>query len=168
MAGKLYIFMRSDLHSLNAGKAMAQSAHAATAFTDNFHENVYENILPEEVYDKWTSEGVNFGTTIVLDANEKQVDAVLQGLEDKNIKCPYGKIIDQTYPFKAQNELLPFITDDVAKQIELNIIGDKVDNYGMIDCTRIEYTCAFMFLWNDEDLDNFQNLCNLNGIKLYR
>ena len=32
----LYILMRSDMVSLNPGKAMAQAAHAANCFTSNY------------------------------------------------------------------------------------------------------------------------------------
>lgn len=168
MPGKLYIFMRSDIQSLNPGKAMAQAAHAGTAFASNFYEGVYDEILPKNVFDEWIKEGVDFGTTIVLDADEKKVDFILEELEKKNIKIPVGKIIDPTYPFKAQKELLQFITDEIARQTDFNVVGDKVDSYGMISCTRNEYTCSYLFVWKDEDIEVLENLINFYNIKLYR
>lgn len=168
MSGRLYIFMRSDLHSLNPGKAMAQAAHAGTAFTSNFYEGVYEKILPKNVFDEWTKEGVDFGTTIVLDADEKQVNSILEELEKENIKLPVGKIIDPFYPFKAQEELLQFITDEIARQTDFNVVGDKVDSYGMISCTRNEYTCSYLFVWKDNDIEVLERIINLYSIKLYR
>lgn len=168
MSGRLYIFMRSDLHSLNPGKAMAQAAHAGTAFTSNFYEGVYEEILPKEIFDEWTNEGVDFGTTIVLDADEIQVDSVLEGLEEKNIKLPVGKIVDPTYPFKAQKELIPFLDKDFVMKKDFIIVDHKADSYGMISCTRNEYTCGYLFVWKDEDIEILERIINLYGIKLYR
>lgn len=168
MSGKLYIFMRSDIQSLNPGKAMAQAAHAGTAFASNFYEGVYNEILPKNVFDEWIKEGVDFGTTIVLDADEKKVDFILEEVEKKNIKLPVGKIIDPTYPFKAQKELIPFLDKDFVMKTDFTIIDHKADSYGMISCTRNEYTCGYLFVWKDEDIEVLENLINFYNIKLYR
>jgi peptidyl-tRNA hydrolase len=168
MSGRSYIFMRSDLHSLNPGKAMAQAAHAGTAFTSNFYEGVYEDILPKEVFDEWTNEGVDFGTTIVLDADENTVNSIFEGLEKEGIRIPVGKIVDPTYPFKAQKELIPFLDKDFVMKKDFIIVDHKADSYGMISCTRNEYTCGYLFVWKDEDIEAFEKITNFYGIKLYR
>jgi hypothetical protein len=160
--------MRSDLHSLNPGKAMAQAAHAGTAFTSNFYEGVYEDILPKEVFDEWTNEGVDFGTTIVLDADENTVNSIFEGLEKEGIRIPVGKIVDPTYPFKAQKELIPFLDKDFVMKKDFIIVDHKADSYGMISCTRNEYTCGYLFIWKDEDIETFEKITNFYGIKLYR
>lgn len=75
---RLYILMRTDMDSMNAGKAMAQAAHAATAFTARMDQIVRADepfISPVcSAYMEWkaaTHQG--FGTTIVLEAPNKKV-----------------------------------------------------------------------------------------------
>lgn len=107
----LFILMRTDLDSMNPGKAMAQAAHSA-----NVLETHYERFIQEETIDvdasddaraimyawtcwKWgVSQG--FGTTIVLGASMSKIKTDLEWLE-KSI--PYraflsGIVHDPTYP----------------------------------------------------------------------
>lgn len=86
----LYILMRTDLESMNAGKAVAQGGHAANMFAHCTDRS-------KERYKHWisaTNEG--FGTTIVLSVNEKQMyEAVSNaGAFSSNI------VHDPTYPIQ--------------------------------------------------------------------
>jgi peptidyl-tRNA hydrolase len=86
----LYILMRTDMASLNAGKAMAQAAHAANAFTQqNYHADGKSQWL--------CSQG--FGTTIVLavDSERELVEIINSAIEDG---FPANVIVDTTYPLK--------------------------------------------------------------------
>ena len=55
---RLYVVVRNDLDSLNAGKAMAQTNHAGTQFLSQF--KTYPKVVKE-----WLNEGKGFGTVIV-------------------------------------------------------------------------------------------------------
>lgn len=67
----LYILMRTDMDSMNPGKAMAQASHASNAF---LHENPHTNKVIS--WSEHTKQG--FGTCIVLgvDSETKMLDTV--------------------------------------------------------------------------------------------
>lgn len=101
---KLFIFMRSDLDSLNPGKAMAQAAHAANQF--------WFNCVSGEAQQEWLDQAKYFGTTIVLDA-----DNYSWSLHDlKNLftasEGEFGVVHDPTYPVKdgMTTHLIPLDT----------------------------------------------------------
>jgi peptidyl-tRNA hydrolase len=84
----LYILMRTDLESMNPGKAVAQGAHAANQFTHeadmvksgvkmgHTHTNSEQLIL--SMYEYWrTRTGDGFGTTICLGVNEDQLKRIV-------------------------------------------------------------------------------------------
>lgn len=105
---KLYIFMRSDLESLNAGKAMAQAAHAANQF--------WTNCTRTHAMQAWANEGGSFGTTIVLDAAEysdnlNEIGLFLDSGFDPYVDC-FGVVYDPTYPIKdgKKTHLIPLNT----------------------------------------------------------
>lgn len=72
----LYIIMRSDLASLNPGKAMAQAAHAANQFIYEWYLKRLDKkpIEPQlkQIRDWMGDRG--FGTTITLDGGENWTD----------------------------------------------------------------------------------------------
>ena len=89
MSKVLYILMRSDMESLNPGKAMAQAAHAANLFAENIDRRSSE-------YKEWINEGNGFGTTIVLDAyNDDLLNSIINDYKEK---APTGIVLDNTYP----------------------------------------------------------------------
>ena len=90
----LYILMRTDMDSLNPGKAMAQASHASNALVYRWGK---ENIVKE--WQGETQQG--FGTVLVLgvtgDEMYKVVDTVKEDLRFK--EEVYADIIhDPTYP----------------------------------------------------------------------
>lgn len=104
----LYILMRTDMDSMNPGKACAQAAHAANQFV----EFVSKSTGHHKQCNEWREQtGLGFGTTIVLDAGNKQalhwllVDAIEAGLYN-------GEVEDPTYPVQDGDvtHLLPIIT----------------------------------------------------------
>lgn len=111
---RLYILMRTDMDSMNAGKAMAQAAHAANAFVADIEKRQRERPQVLEVdraYMKWKAQAhQNFGTTIVLGVDSSQLhECVAQaGL--------YGFVAnivhDPTYPIRdgSVTHLIPVDT----------------------------------------------------------
>lgn len=93
----LYILMRSDMASLNPGKAMAQAAHAANHFID--HNKL---TLKKEIHEWCYCGTYSFGTTIVLEVNEEELD--FQIGRSFNVfpitTLTRGRILDPTYPIK--------------------------------------------------------------------
>ena len=106
----LYILMRSDMDSMNAGKGMAQAAHAANHFAaDVEHWSVSDN---REGYLAWCNQTFqNFGTTIVLIVSgEDQLRYVTDAAREMGF--PTGVVTDPTYPVRdgAVTHLLPVAT----------------------------------------------------------
>lgn len=90
----LYILMRNDLQSLNAGKAVAQGSHAA---------NLMVHLLPETdnetySYSRWVQDGGGCGTTIVKSGKIGEIQTIVNYAKSKNIHA--GMYTDKTYPVK--------------------------------------------------------------------
>jgi peptidyl-tRNA hydrolase len=96
--------MRTDLDSLNPGKAMAQAAHAANQFAFEFKGN--------EFLERWEAEtGFGFGTTIVL-AIEDEADLNYYTSYAEDMGLPNGITHDPSYPIRdgKVTHLLPLDT----------------------------------------------------------
>jgi hypothetical protein len=112
----LYIVMRNDMVSMNAGKAMAQAAHAANQFVFELKSDVTHPRLLDEVryaYKEWAeSTKGGFGTTIVLAGSIKDIEDVFvtsvqsnyPHIDPDDIYEGYsvysGIVNDPTYPIK--------------------------------------------------------------------
>lgn len=161
----LYIFMRNDLPSLNAGKAMAQASHASSQFIKEFVSS--NNKDDNQYFQNWINEGEGFGTTVVLEGSKKDIGSLLFKYTDDWWQ---GHIIDNTYPFKAQKELLDLMDFTTKQKYDIKVCDNAtMDNYGMINCTRNEHTCSWLFLvGEDETFDMFKKDCEQYNIKLHR
>jgi len=114
----LYILMRNDLESLNAGKAMAQASHASNAFVKKISSS---NENDKELYELWKNEtNQDFGTVIVLAVNEQKMNSVIDNAKKIGLVCDI--IHDPTYPL---------IDGNFCHYIPLNtcgfVFGDKND-----------------------------------------
>lgn len=98
----LYILMRNDLASMNAGKAVAQGAHAANQMTDRIQfpktdEGEEDNSLHRSWLSEWMSAtNHGFGTTIVLGVNEREMRWAVESAQ--RLGLPSGITHDPTYP----------------------------------------------------------------------
>lgn len=103
----LYILMRNDLTSLNAGKAMAQASHASNAFVAHFHRYAqkYNSTVVHEGIQTATMHGFNewenstdqsFGTVLVLAAKMPDIKATVDIFNRLNYVA--GVVHDPTYP----------------------------------------------------------------------
>lgn len=157
----LYILMRNDLPSMNAGKAMAQSSHASAQFVKKMEKE--EDLS----YTQWSDEGNGFGTTIVLEGSKFDIekfisDSMIGGYEK-------GNIVDETYPFKAQKEILDLMNEDNIKKYNIIVTDNIIDKFGMVSCTRIEHTCSWVFFsGNEEEYQQFKKLCEEYNLYLHR
>lgn len=80
--------MRSDMASMNPGKAMAQASHASNQFIAN-HESAGIS--------EWQDEANGFGTVLVLDIrNELEMEKSVRVAELFGL--PAGIVHDPTYP----------------------------------------------------------------------
>ena len=125
----LYILMRSDLASMNAGKAMAQASHASNAFAFEA-EYLYKSVgskspvkdqLAVSLYNTWryeTKQG--FGTVLVLGVNEVQMRTAVDIAE--KIGYVSGIVHDPTYPL-MDGDFCHFLPLDTCGYI----FGDKND-----------------------------------------
>ncbi|MBR19895.1 MAG: hypothetical protein CMA64_07100 [Euryarchaeota archaeon] len=99
MTPVLYILMRTDLDSMNPGKAMAQASHASNAFVHNA-EPGYN--VDEELFNAWqqsTTQG--FGTVLVLGVTEAQMRTAVEVAGSFGVdKFPCGIVHDPTYPLQ--------------------------------------------------------------------
>jgi hypothetical protein len=119
----LYILMRTDLASLNPGKAMAQSNHAYGALK----KRVRSHIVLQPKFIEWmgTTEQ-EFGTTLVLGAKEGEIKLVLDRASRYFGKTTLsGWVYDPTYPV---------CDGEITHLVPLN-------------------TCAFLFASREDSID---------------
>ena len=121
MTPVLYILMRTDMDSMNPGKAMAQASHASNAFVSNA-EPGYN--VDEELFNAWQeSTPQKFGTVLVLGVNEAQMRTAVEVAESFGVdKFPCDIIHDPTYPLQ-DGDTTHFIPVDTCGYI----FGDKDD-----------------------------------------
>lgn len=141
----LYILMRTDLPSMNPGKAIAQGSHAANQFVYTMNTlNIHKNL--ENMFNIWQSEtNKGFGTVLVLGATKDQIDFTFGEIDDTKVNstnCLSDWVVDPTYPFITNEEIYKLLVSNS------NITGQKLDN-GNYVCFREEKTCAYIF--SDKD-----------------
>ncbi len=113
----LYILMRSDLASMNAGKGMAQASHAASAFALCMMGDPEQS----DMYRKWSTEThQNFGTVLVLSVNETEMRTAVTVGNRLGYICDV--IHDPSYPIR-DGEICHFLPIDTCAYV----FGDKND-----------------------------------------
>lgn len=105
----LYILMRTDLDSMNPGKAVAQGVHAGHQFVYRLtgKHNVappHEQVLKIDLYDRWKEEtGDGFGTTVTLSVTGDMLPKVVQFALLAGFEA--GVTHDPTYPIRDGSEV---------------------------------------------------------------
>lgn len=122
----LYILMRNDLPSMNAGKAMAQASHASNAFVKKHSHTKAAKEWADE-----TTQG--FGTVIVLSANKKQLDSAVHNSETSDV------VVDPTYPYIVNSEIAELIDK------ENHTVDPIAKSDGTVVLHRKEITCGYVF-----------------------
>ncbi|CAM6053368.1 unnamed protein product [Sphagnum tenellum] len=118
----LYILMRTDLASLNPGKAAAQASHCsnqmkyeAEAYIRSFAGTTGHNPDLAFMLKEWEQEtGKGFGTCIVLGVKEAQMREVVAIAEEMGLHA--GITHDPTYPL-LDGETLHLIPLDTCAYI---------------------------------------------------
>ena len=121
----LYILMRTDLASMNPGKAIAQGSHATSLFHAAM-DNPSGAASWSSEYVEWRSQADGFGTVLTLGCNEQQMRDVIGWLsecdDDSEFDSPvvFGIINDPTYPIR-DGEVTHYIPLDTCAYV----FGDK-------------------------------------------
>lgn len=121
----LYILMRDDMESMNAGKAMAQASHASNAFVEEHLRSLPKDKKQWTEIDKlcvqWRTETPQgFGTVLVLAVNEAQMRTAVDVA--KGMGFVAGVVHDPTYPLR-DGDTTHFLPVDTCSYI----FGDKND-----------------------------------------
>jgi peptidyl-tRNA hydrolase len=125
----LYILMRTDMASMNPGKAVAQGAHAANMFHEimarrrvakNQHDKTYKDFA------KWQGDRM-FGTTITLGVTGDQLLEKVAAARTAGFTSDICR--DPTYPLRdgAVTHLIPLDTCGYVfgpKEDLVTILGD--------------------------------------------
>ena len=131
MTAVLYILVRNDMASMNAGKGMAQASHASNAFVHHYHAFCQENSakatrdIVKEInagFIEWenaTPQG--FGTVLVLEARMSEIKPTIDIF--KSMEYIAGVVHDPTYP----------------------LVDGETVHYLPLD------TCAYVFVPNKEE-----------------
>jgi len=146
MTPVLYILMRNDLPSMNAGKAMAQASHASNAMVHNSDCDAFRKSVKE--WQGQTAQG--FGTVLVLAANKAETLAVLdaaRAMDSKFGNFLSDKVIDPTYPYRVDGETAQLIPSDIWDTAPRPEITDPKATYTLC---RAEMTCAYVFGYKEE------------------
>ena len=133
----LYILMRSDMKSMNAGKAMAQASHASNAFVHNVFKTRNDQGRQEgygkyhvQLADEWALEtDQGFGTVIVLDGFSEV--AIRRAVEIAQATGLYSEMIhDPSYPVRDGSithaiplDTCAYVFGDRNNEIVKDIVG---------------------------------------------
>lgn len=131
----VYVLVRTDLPSLNSGKAMSQVHHAGVQMVNKHRAQT----LVRDYITQGIEQGAdNFNTTIVLGATLEQIQRVsAQANQLETSVVVFDTVTDPSYPFFVQNgEVADLIPETVAQAI-------KQMPDGKILMVRSEVTCAW-------------------------
>lgn len=123
--------MRTDLPSMNAGKAMAQASHASNAFIHQYGKGGASGV---DDWQKETTQG--FGTVMVLAVNGTELEEAIRAAEQYGLAC--GKVIDPTYPYRTNIELASLIPTSIDTLPRMSTSSE-------VAMWRKETTCAYIF-----------------------
>jgi hypothetical protein len=150
----VYLLMRTDLPSMNPGKAMAQAYHAGNQITKWYASKLSTPIVEDYLGCKPLALRLNrdsfmddskalwFGTTICLGATAGDINRVML-MSANAFVC--GEVIDPSYPFLVDSEIVPYVDrEKIDLPWEVDLREPKTLVY------RRELTCAW-FLGRKSD-----------------
>lgn len=137
----LYIFVNTEMPSMNPGKAQAHSGHAANAFIHQcaikpLRSGSTELWGPVTAWMAQTPFG--FGTQINLKAPWNEVIDLVSELDNSDIAAA-EVVVDPTYPYIVDGEIVNLIDTDLH-----TVAPIKLDS-GMYVCHRKQATAAYIF-----------------------
>jgi peptidyl-tRNA hydrolase len=124
----LYLLIRNDLASMNAGKAVAQGSHAANQMvfegrrfnSDPLNDQGYNAEELGDLLDQWEDSANGFGTCICLTVTEAQMRSTVAAAKKAGLHANICH--DPTYPLR-DGETLHLIPLDTCAYV----FGRKVD-----------------------------------------
>jgi peptidyl-tRNA hydrolase len=104
----LYILMRTDMASMNPGKAVAQGSHATNLF-ENAMKHGTRSDLQKQMFEHWKGDR-GFGTAITLSVDGSQLQQKLLAAAQEGYVT--GVCHDPTYPLRdgSVTHLIPLDT----------------------------------------------------------
>lgn len=147
----LYVFVNTNLMSMNPGKAQAHSGHASNAFMHKqYIEYIHRNENPWMAVREWMGEtNQGFGTQINLKASWSEVYDLKERLKEASyLNALWDMVVDPTYPYLVDSEILNLI-DPKHHSMPPVYLGD-----GRYACCRSEETAFYVFGYK-EDLYDF-------------
>lgn len=156
----LYILMRTDLPSMNAGKAMAQASHASNAFWKGMNDSFLDtegqpNTVLQDLANEWqlaTTQG--FGTVLVLAVTDAQMRSAVDVAD--YVGFDNGLVTDPTYPYQTTAEMAALV--DESKHTLPPVV-----EAGRATLFREEVTCGWIFGdKNDMALETIVGAFNLH------
>lgn len=151
----VYVLVRTDIPSMNPGKAMAQVHHAGVQMMRKYASH---KLVKEYLDDGERSGALGFNTTITLAATINDITNVQFKVLGLGNICLGDQVVDPSYPFVVSKEAYNW----TASKSKTPLSGIDIGNNQML-VTRIEITCAW-FLGDRNDPD-FKNL--FEGLKLH-
>jgi hypothetical protein len=146
----MYILMRTDLPSMNPGKAMAQAAHASNQCVREIRKKLKDGAQKgpaspslSDMFESWEAQTHHgFGTTIVLGATGRELGNILDKMKFSCSKnepmCVFGEVLDPTYPISIPNS-------DVASLLTRDITLVKNEETGSLTALIPMVTCGYVF-----------------------
>lgn len=136
-----YILMRTDLASMNAGKAVAQGSHAAHQFQTIIQGHASDRPDSEyaKLYELWLTQGVGkdlgFGTAITLEVTGEQLESTIAAASSA------GHIARVTH-----DPTYPISDGSITHLIPLNscgfVFGDKDELYPILGNFKLMGLCG--------------------------
>ena len=151
----VYVLLRTDLPSMNPGKAAAQVHHAGVQMMAKHGKR---QLVQDYVKDGVAQGAVYFNTTLVLGAT---LDDIVQrgqaaGAAGDDVVV-FNTVTDPSYPFFVENaEVADLIPESVAKAVK------KMPD-GRVLMVREEVTCA----WFCGDRNDVRFRCLFDGLDLH-
>lgn len=92
----LYVLMRSDLDSMNPGKAIAQGTHAANHLETGMLRGTWSDPNADAMFREWKGD-LGFGRCLCLDPGTPEtIERIMSAAEDTPF--PADVIVDPSYP----------------------------------------------------------------------
>lgn len=152
----VYVLLRTDLPSMNPGKAAAQVHHAGVQMVSKYGKRQ----MVQDYYKDGIAQGaVYFNTTLVLGATIE--DIIMRGQaagaagEDVVV---FNTVTDPSYPFFVENME---IANLIPQGDDVKVI--KVMDDGRVLMVRPEVTCA----WFLGDRNDVRFRCLFDGLNLH-
>lgn len=141
----LYVFVNTDLPSMNPGKAQAHSGHAANAFINQHAIKPLQagKRMAGEVAEWMGTTPFGFGTQINLKGDWNEVVRTAAQVEEDKVGVA-ELVVDQTYPYIVDGEIVRLIDPRNHTQIPFDLENGK------FLCHRNETTAIYIFGYKDE------------------